>query len=151
MHVSDDKKTVALHVFDADGNRYDLEVGPDLNIQSLKTMCLTHFLKDPLVSVKVQQSYKLVSTAKKRPLNEDMSLLDEQVSDGTELLLLKRIPYKRHEDDSLETHIRRTAPTNEEIAEATQSVEPKNLDKAPIEIPNTINVSDCLSTEYSYL
>lgn len=140
MHVSDDKQTIALRVFDADGNRHDLEVGLDLNIQSLKTMCLMHFLSDPLVSVKVQQSFKLVSLLNKRPLNEDMSLRDEQVGDGTDLLLLKRIAYQRHREESLESQMKRTAPNDEEIAEATQSLIPKNLDKVTTEISNTIDV-----------
>ena len=145
MHVSDDKQTIGLHVIDSDGRQYQIQVNVDLNVESLKIMCLTHFLNDPMVSIKTAQSFKLVSVQNKRPLSDDMNLRDEQIADEMDLLLLKRVAYKRQEEESLENQMKRTAPNDEEIADATESLTPQNLDRISIEISNTIDVNHCLS------
>jgi hypothetical protein len=103
-------------------------------------MCLTHFQNDPLVSIKIQQQFKLVSIHKNRSLNEDSSLKDEDISDGMVLLLLPRISVKRRPEESLEIEMKNKTPTEDDITDATKDLISKNLDRNHIEISNTIDV-----------
>jgi hypothetical protein len=143
MHVEDNnniEEVIGLRIIDSNGDQYCVEVTNDLIISKLKTMCLIHFLNDPLVSIKIQQQFKLVSIHKNKSLNEDSSLKDEDINDGMVLLLLPRISVKRRPEESLENEMKNKTPTEDDIMGATKDLISKNLDRNNIEISNTIDV-----------
>ncbi len=143
MHVEDNnniEEVIGLRIINSNGDQYCVEITNDLIISKLKTMCLIHFQNDPLVSIKTQQQFKLVSIHKNRSLNEDSSLKDENITDGMVLLLLPRISVKRRPEESLEIEMKNKTPTEDDIMDATKDLISKNLDRNHIEISNTIDV-----------
>ncbi len=143
MHVEDNnnvEEVIGLRIINTNGDQYCVQITNDLIISKLKIMCLTHFQNDPLVSIKIQQQFKLVSIHKNRSLNEDSSLKDEDISDGMVLLLLPRISVKRRPEESLEIEMKNKTPTEDDITDATKDLISKNLDRNHIEISNTIDV-----------
>lgn len=131
---------IVLHIFNSNGDEYEIEIREELNVEKLKIMCLSHFQKDPLVSIKISEQFKLVSIEKKRSLNEDSNLKEEDITDGMVLLLLPRIPYKGHREESLAVEMQNKSPNEEDITDATKHLKAMNLDRKMIQISNTIDV-----------
>jgi hypothetical protein len=70
-----------LSVISIEGGVWNIDAAPDMTVDKLKTMALCHFYS-PLECVKVTSNYKLVLVSKKRPLDNDNSVLQEGLRDN---------------------------------------------------------------------
>lgn len=131
---------IRIEVVNGWGDIFALEITNDLAIEKLKIMALAHFHKDPLMSIKMAQQYKLVSMNKKKSLTEEATVRDEDLSENDVLLLLPR--NTKSEEFSSTSELKSQAPGETEISEATSHLIPRNSSRNVVEFPSNIDVSN---------
>lgn len=139
-----------LEIVNSRGETRTIEVTSDLNVDKLKLMALSHFQHDPLASIKMIHSYKLVSILKKKTLIEDATLRDEDICDGDMILLLPRLTNPSPQpSEAIQKELRGRGPSEGEIIAATANLTPKNMDRKSIELGTSLDVSNaCTRIDY---
>ncbi|XP_049629638.1 ubiquitin-associated domain-containing protein 1 isoform X1 [Suncus etruscus] len=94
MFVQEEKifagKVLRLHICAADGSEWLEEAAEDTSVEKLKERCLKHCAPGSLEDPKSVTHHKLIHAASERVLNDDKTVLEENVQDHDVLLLVRR-------------------------------------------------------------
>ncbi|CAN7993006.1 unnamed protein product [Ixodes hexagonus] len=120
------------------GMEWTVDILPEYTVEKLKQMSLSHFC-NPLDCIKLSEYYKLVSVSQARPLSDHSSVREEKVSDGDEVLLLKKNSVFPPKSDK-PTEVQKLGPPDKATIEsATTNVEPMNFDRPVIDVPQVLD------------
>lgn len=118
------------------GMEWTVDILPEYTVEKLKQMSLSHFC-NPLDCIKLSEYYKLVSVSQARPLSDHSSVREEEVSDGDEVLLLRRNSVCPSKSDKPEEG--QKPPDKATIESATANVEPMNFDRTTVDVPQVLD------------
>ena len=155
MHVDEggafSGHTIKLELVNERGDSRMFEVSPEILVDKLKIMVLgLYHCVTPLNSNKLSQQHKLVSILKKKQLDDERTLRDEDVADGDIILLLTRCYSTGSNGTPQDKLLGARGPSEGEIIAATANLPPKNMDKKVLELGATQDVSSTYLTD-SYL
>lgn len=130
MFVSDSNifpsSVMKIRVTCPDGTDFIASVCPDSTVDNLKVAALGNLLQDPAGSMKESLYYKVVLVRTCKSLEDEKSLIEQDVQDNDEVLLLKRrlqpSQFEKGADRAKSEEAKR-GPNAEEIKKATTSVQ----------------------------
>lgn len=118
------------------GMEWTVDILPEYTVEKLKQMSLSHFC-NPLDCIKLSEYYKLVSVSQARPLSDHSSVREEKVSDGDEVLLLKRNSVFPSKSDKPTEKL--GPPDKATIESATTNVEPMNFGRPAVDVSQVLD------------
>ncbi|XP_064458606.1 ubiquitin-associated domain-containing protein 1-like isoform X3 [Ornithodoros turicata] len=118
------------------GTEWSVDILPEYTVEKLKQMALAHFF-NPLDCVKSSEYYKLISVSQGRTLSDLSSVRAERLSEGDELLLMKKnpVPVSKVEKPGDPTDEKLYSVDKAAIDYATANIEPLNFDKKSEDVP----------------
>jgi len=134
---SSPKTSLRLRIINAEGDVWVVDIEPDVTVDRLKQMALTHFYnKHSDSTVKSSSHFKLIIPVRHSQLQDDLPLADQGVTENTELLFVKKVTAQDLPPSLLDEvaipHAKdktSAGPDEATILEHTMNVLPKNVDR----------------------